>query len=86
MGIEPETKCLPGSHLKTPLHSTASFLSELVIIEILNEELLLGSSTREIFLLDWPLINLVIRTETTVGGELVLVVVLAMATSGFARG
>jgi hypothetical protein len=57
----------------------------LVIIEIFDEEFLLGSIAREVFLLDWPLVNIV-RGETSVWRELVLVNVLPMATSRFARG
>jgi hypothetical protein len=57
----------------------------LVIIEIFDEEFLLGSIAREVFLLDWPLVNIV-RGETSVWRELVLVKVLPMATSRFARG
>jgi hypothetical protein len=57
----------------------------LVIIEIFDEEFLLRSVAREIFLLDWPLVNIV-RGETSVWRELVLVEVLPMATSRFARG
>jgi hypothetical protein len=56
----------------------------LVIIEIFDEEFLLGSIAREVFLLDWPLVNIV-RGETSVWRELVLGNVLPMATSRFAR-